>query len=301
MGSLEVRPGYACINLSINKRYRTFRLKTVTDHDIQKIKEVIYHNIALFKEVIEWNIEHNIYVYRVTSDIIPFYSHPDMMALLSTYEILNCEWVIRELVEIAQYQRKYNLRISMHPSQFTLLTSPRKEVTERSIMDINRQTEFAKKVNGKNVIIHVGGAYGDKKSALKRFKENIKYVDKELLTIENDDKTYSSLEVVSLCDELGLKWVYDYHHERCNKSLEKDILDIIRYKEPDKYHLSTGTPNLDSLSHSDYITIGDWMSFQEQLSQTGVTNADVIFEAKMKNLAITAILQPIENGVWKAK
>lgn len=301
MDSIKIRPGYACINLSNKERYRKFRLSSLENQDMQKIKEVIYHNIEAFNQIIKWNIEHNIYVYRVTSDIIPFYSHPDMIRLLGEHPILEKNWVIKDLLEIKENQKRYNLRLSMHPSQFTLLTSPKKDVTERSILDINRQTEFIKKVGGKNVIIHIGGAYGNKKEALKRFKEHVKYVDKDLLTIENDDKTYCSYEVVSLCDEVGLKWVYDYHHERCNKSIEEDIVKILKYKEPDKYHLSTGTPNIDSLSHADYILKENYVDFKRQLIDAGIMQADVVFEAKAKNLAIPAILKPLKDGIWQLK
>ena len=49
--------------------------------------------------------------------------------------------------------------------------------------------------------IHVGGAYGNKEKAIERFHENIKtsYTYKKQMTLENDDKTYTTAETLSIC------------------------------------------------------------------------------------------------------
>ena len=77
----KVRAGYACLNLSLENSFKTFRLKTVEDKDEEKITQVMWHNMHLFKEIILDNIQNNIYVYRLSSDLIPFCTHPYMKAL----------------------------------------------------------------------------------------------------------------------------------------------------------------------------------------------------------------------------
>lgn len=305
MDNIKIRPGYACINLSLKKRYRTFRLKTVEEGDIEKIREVIEHNIALFAEIIHFNIKNNIYVYRVTSDIIPFASKISMQRILKEHRMLASSKILNELDRIKGYQKKYNLRLSMHPSQFTVLTSNKEDVIKNSMEEIRWQTELMKQVGGQNIIIHVGGAYGDKEQALKRFKESINQykneIDFSLLTIENDDKVYSSKEVVSLCRELNLKWVYDFHHERCNPSKNIEIRKLLRGYPPDKYHLSSGMDGIYKPPHADFVTREDYLEFLKQIKSAGIGEGDVMFEAKQKNLAIPFILKPIEEGYWILK
>lgn len=295
--AIKIRPGYACINLSFKESFRNYRLATVEKKEEEKITEVLWHNIRLLKEIIIYNIKHNIYVYRITSDLIPFCTHPYVKALYQE-KILQNEEMNHHFEEMRQLQERYQLRLSIHPSQFNVLSSPRKEVVERSVEEINTQTEWVKLLQGKNVVIHIGGVYGDKNQALLRFKENLKYVDKGLISIENDDKTYHSEDVVTLCQPEKIKWVYDYHHDRCYPSLEKQSLEIIKAYPPDKYHLSSGTPHCHSRPHADYISKNDFKYFALFLESAGIKQADVILEAKKKNRAIFHILEPEGEGIW---
>ena len=293
-----IRVGYACINLSFKESFRNYRLKTVENKEEDKITEVIWHNISLLKKIIEYNIKHNIYVYRVTSDLIPFFTHPYIEALYKE-KVLNNEGMYHCFTTIRALQETYNLRLSIHPSQFNVLSSPKEDVVNRSIKEINAQTELIKQFRGQNVVIHIGGSYGDKKAALERFKAHLKYVDQNLISVENDDKTYNVEEVVSLCQGHCLKWVYDYHHDRCHPSTEKGVYEFIKSYPPSKYHLSTGSPYCHSRPHADYIRASDYKHFTMLLSQCGIKEADVIFEAKKKNKAIFHILEPCGNGYWK--
>ena len=293
-----VRVGYACINLSFKESFRNYRLKTVENKEEDKITEVIWHNIRLLKKIIEYNIAHNIYVYRITSDLVPFCTQPYIEKLYKE-KVLNNEEMYGCFTDIKNMQESYGLRLSIHPSQFNVLSSPKEDVVSRSIQEINAQTEWIRHFNGENVVIHVGGSYGDKKQALERFKTNLKYVDQSLISIENDDKTYNVEEVAALCEERKLKWVYDYHHDRCYPSLEKETSQWVKSYPPSKYHLSTGAPYCHSRPHAEYIRPSDYKYFTRFLKECGIKEADVIFEAKKKNKAIFHILDPCGSGYWK--
>lgn len=293
-----VRVGYACINLSLKESFRNYRLKAVENKEEDKITKVIWHNIRLLRKIVEYNVNHNIYVYRITSDLIPFCTHHYVEALYKE-KVLNNEEMYHHITAIRALQETYNLRLSIHPSQFNVLSSNKKDVVSRSIREINAQTEWMKALKGENVVIHIGGSYGDKKSALERFRRHLRYVDQNLISIENDDKTYNVEEVASLCQERCLKWVYDYHHDRCHPSLENKVHEFIKSYPPSKYHLSTGSPYCHSRPHADYIRRSDYKHFTMFLTECGIQEADVIFEAKKKNKAIFHILEPIGNGFWK--
>ena len=296
----QIRVGYACINLSIKESFRNFRLSAVQKQDEEKITEVMWHNIRLLKKIIDYNIKHNIYVYRVSSDLIPFCTQPYVKTLYEERVLQNHE-MQQYLRDIHYLQEKYQLRLSIHPSQFNVLASPKKEVVNRSIAEINEQTRWSKLLGVSNVVLHIGGSYGNKEEALRRFKANVGYVDCKLISIENDDKTYNAQEVCSLCQDLKLKWVYDYHHCRCHPSPDCAIEELLEIYPPDKYHLSTGTPHYDSRPHAELISKGDYRGLIKLLEKSNILKADVIFEAKLKNKAITAILEPKEQGYWILK
>ena len=79
-------------------------------------------------------------------------------------------------------------------------------------MNFTSQTEWIKALKGKNVVIHVGGSYGEKKKAIERFKTNLRYVDQNLITIENDDKIFNANDTLKLAKYLNIPMVLDYHH-----------------------------------------------------------------------------------------
>ncbi len=300
MTELRIRPGYACINLSIEENFKNFRLATVEKKEVEKLTNVLWHNIRLLRQIIEYNVAHNIYVYRISSDLIPFGTHQYIKALCEEVIFQN-EEMLEHFGRIRALKKFYNLRLSIHPGQFNVLSSPRKEVVVRSIEEINLQTRWIKELEGDNVVLHIGGVYGDKEEALRRFQDNLRYIDTELLSIENDDKSYSVGDVCPLCQRLGLKWVYDYHHDRCNPSDGQSIQKWIRGYPPSKYHLSTGTPKVNCPSHADYISKKDYEAFIALLKEIPLEEADVIFEAKKKDLAISHLLTPLAEGYWQPK
>ncbi|RKD34266.1 hypothetical protein BET03_00080 [Thermohalobacter berrensis] len=117
MGVITIRIGYACINLSIDaKTNKRCLLKNATE---DRLRELISENLNGLKKVLKYNIDKGISLYRITSDIIPFGSHP----------INEIEWwndFKDDLIEIKKLIRKGNMRVSMHPGQYTVLNSPKK-------------------------------------------------------------------------------------------------------------------------------------------------------------------------------
>ena len=149
---VHIRAGYACINLALKESFRSFRLSAVEKQDEAKITEVIWHNIRLLKKIIEYNIKHNIYVYRISSDLIPFCTQPYVKGLYTECVLQNTE-MQKYFSEIRDLQEKHQLRLSIHPGQFNVLASPKKDVVERSIAEINEQTCVIKQLGGSNVEI----------------------------------------------------------------------------------------------------------------------------------------------------
>jgi len=85
----------------------------------------------------------------------------------------------------------------MHPGQYTVMNSPSEEVVKKSIAEIEYHTKFLDSLGidySNKIIIHIGGEYGDKSSAIQRFSDNIKALSdsaRSRLVLENDEKIFT--------------------------------------------------------------------------------------------------------------
>ena len=142
--------------------------------------------------------------------------------------------------------------------------------------------------------IHIGGVYGDKKSAMERFCKNFERLPesvKSRLTVENDDKA-SMYSVKDLYDGvykvIGIPIVFDYHHHRFNtgdlseqQALELamstwgDIVPVVHYSE--SRNIEQKDDKIRPQAHSDYII--DYINTYEN-------RVDITVEAKAKELAV---------------
>ncbi len=69
-----MRIGYPCINLTIkNKHPSTFRIKSYSD---KRFIETVKNNLNHLQKILIYNLNNNILFFRLSSDIIPFASHP---------------------------------------------------------------------------------------------------------------------------------------------------------------------------------------------------------------------------------
>ena len=190
---------------TLSKSERMDKLKSVTAQNLQHTKRILYYNIA-----------HEIELYRFSSSLVPLATHPEVMWDFITP--FKTEWE-----ELGQLIQQFELRPSFHPNQFTLFTSPREEVTRNAVVDMEYHFKMLEAMNAleRGIInIHIGGAYGDKESALARFHENLKTLPaniKKQMTLENDDKTYDVEETLITCEKENIPMVLDYHHYMANK------------------------------------------------------------------------------------
>ena len=192
------------------------------------------------------------------------------------------------------------MRITSHPGPFNVLTSPHPHVVDNCITDLSIHGEVFDMMNlsrtpYNKINIHIGGAYGDKVSAMKRFCKNFQRLPdsvKTRLTVENDDKA-SMYSVVDLYEGvykvIGIPIVFDYHHHRfCDGGLsEEDALEVSVSTWPTDivpavhYSESRSKEQLDESirpqAHSDYVL--DYIDTYGNV-------VDIMVEAKAKELAV---------------
>lgn len=291
--------GYACVHIgSEATKLSTLRLSTATTDDFRR---VIAQNLNALRYMIHYNTDHGIRLFRISSDIIPFGSHPAMTVDWRTE--------FRETLSgIGEQIRQSGTRISMHPGQYTVLNSPRLKVVENAIADLQYHTAFLDALGCNathKIIIHIGGVYADKPQAMKRFVENLKGLDacvRARLVIENDDALYTAEDVLNISKQTGLPVVFDIFHHMLNPAdgglspydwMHRCAETWDKKDGKQKIHYSQANPKARGGAHSDTIDVQAFLQFYNQLHTKDV---DIMLEVKDKNLsAIKCILATMEN------
>lgn len=250
--------------------------------------ECVRENIKGLLNILRWNKENEIYMFRISSDIIPFGSH-------SINEIKWWDAHREGLRECGIFIKENNIRVSMHPGQYTVLNSSNEEVVKKSIADLEyhcRVLDSMKVDYSNKIVLHVGGVYGDKHPAMERFKRNFYRLSdsmKKRLVVENDDKSYNIEDVLGICNELSIPAVFDNLHHRLNScSLEiDDILNAVKdtWKTEDgrvKLHYSDQDMEKKGGAHSKFVITKNFLSYMESIKNL---NADVMLEVKDKEVS----------------
>lgn len=290
----QIRLGYACQNLSLKEQGRTNRVCRLANANPTRLEGLARENLAALAQVLAWNVAHGISVFRISSQVIPLASHPD------------CQWpwqavLSDELDQLAQYVKTHALRLSMHPGQFTVLNSPKPEVVAASIKELIYHAEFLDALGmgaGGKIVIHVGGVYGDKQGALRRFSENYMALPanvRKRLVVENDERNYGAGEVLALCQALRAPMVFDELHHQCLEKApsSRDLLSAVCETwavedGPPKFHLSSQKEGARVGTHADYVDADDFSGLLERLPQQPI---DIMFEAKQKEQALLQFQQ----------
>lgn len=289
-----MRLGYACMNTELKTVFRTLRLATAEKEGTEKIKELTIHNMETTLEVIRWNLEQGILFYRASSSIVPLSTHP-----INDWRWWEDEDFLAIAGEIRQLVDEHGIRVSVHPGQYTVLNSPKPEVVRKSIEDLEYHDKLIQLLGGTDIILHTGGAYGDKETAKRRFAENYLQLSgsiRQRLRLENDDKTFTLRDVLDVHAICKVPICFDIHHHNCNNEGEPvDFSEIMAtwegYGRP-KIHISTGREGFTDLRHHDLISEED---FSELLKLVEGYEVDIMFEAKLKEQAVLPFLHKLQN------
>lgn len=243
--------------------------------------------------------------FRVSSPLFPLYTHPEVGYQLD--ELPRAAEIRATLAEVKARKEKYRLRLSLHPDQFTLLSSPRPEVTAASLQELAYQALLAELIGADVINIHAGGAYGDKASALLRLEEQLAVLPEPVrtrLTLENDDQIYTVADLLPVCEKFSVPLVYDVHHHRCNPdgltigAATAACLQSWRQVNREAYfHISSAKhgwekkpkPHADFIDHRDFPA--EWLAL----------DATVDVEAKAKEVAVLTLKQELALPDWRAK
>lgn len=216
-----LRLGLCCTFLEEPIRFRmtTARYVSTLPPDTRRtfLLEISGHNVGALAEAISWCHRHGIGAFRVTSRLLPLYTHP---ALGWSLDAWDGDGRLRAALEArGREARELGVRLSFHPDQFVVLGSTNEASIALALRELEYQAECAALLSAGQLTLHGGGAQGGKEAALERLRRGLDRLSpraRGLLALENDDKIFTPADLFPLCREEGLPLVYDVHHHRCN-------------------------------------------------------------------------------------
>ncbi len=287
--------GYPCTNVTLNLTTgRTLRLANLKE---PRLSEVVRENLSTLLELLRWNVARDIRFFRVASSVVPLASH----------EAFPTDWqtvFAGELAQIRAFVGANDLRLSMHPGQYTILNAQQPVVVAAAVRELEYHAAFLNATDPRSgtITLHVGGAYGDKAAALTRFAETFPRLSPQAqarLTLENDDRTFTAGEVLGLCEALNIPVVFDFFHHKLNPTLETWDVDLLPLLERvvktwgariPKFHLSS--PRDFTTAHADLVEAQDFAQTLDALAQVGGDAPyDLMLEAKLKDVAVLRLAE----------
>jgi UV DNA damage endonuclease len=158
----------------------------------------------------------DIRMYRLSSDLAPYATHPDMPQFHNMVAESDAE-----LRAIGKKARELDIRLSFHPSQYVLLNSPDPKLTAKSIWDFASQAEMLDRMGcGPEAVMvtHVGGVYDDHEASRARWIKGWEQCPDHVrarLVLENDDIRFSAADVLWIHERTGVRLIFDYQHFWC--------------------------------------------------------------------------------------
>jgi UV DNA damage endonuclease len=260
---------------------------------MDKASELALNNCQDLIKILKWNLENNIYVFRISSDLFPRIT--DKFCGYKLDQLSTFNEIQNTLSEAGKFAYDNKMILSCHPGPYTVLGSQDDEVVKNSIKEIEYHALIGDmlKIYAPDLQFYINFHIGNKFSVesgdrfCKNF-ESLPYSIQEMIIIENDDKK-SCWSISKLYEnihkKIGIPLTFDYHHSKFSR--EDDITDYEEFllaKQTwgrDVYqetHFSSSENN--NPKHSDYILdeIPEWMINDDKIY--------ILLEAKAKELAV---------------
>ena len=280
----------------------------------ERLWSIMIHNIASYKRLIEYvgSLPPELRMVRLGSDVLPVYTEPTWCYFWRKQDVRDyCE---REFAKVGETARALDVRLSMHPGQFTVLASDNPEIVERSIEEFEYHTDvirwmgYGRTFQDFKCNVHISGRQGP--AGIKHAVDTrLSPEARNTITIENDENKWGLEHSLELVDTCAL--VLDIHHHWCREgeyiqptddrfarvidswrgvrpvihysvSREDVLIDFPTSIKPDMNTLlETGYKKAKLRAHSDYM----WNSAVNDWALSFLDYADIMVESKAKNLA----------------
>lgn len=293
--------GYCCINLTLGKQKittgRTLRQASFRqDTKLERTSLLTLQNAQDMVKILKWNIQNDVRVFRIGSNIFPWFEE------YNETDLPDYRYILLALREAGEIIMASGMRVSFHPDHFVKLASSKPEVVKRSINNLHHHNRlFAMMGIPVNhyypLNIHVGMNYSQ--DVVDKFCEqfqNLNSATQQRLVVENDDKA-NSFSVNQLYQHIYSRIktpiTFDYFHHTFHPdgltsqqaaelaASTWDTTPLFHYSESKNLNENvSGNPR----AHSDYAFL--------KIDDFGL-NIDVDLETKAKELAYFKYLEVV--------
>lgn len=292
-----MRQGICCIVLGLQDVKPPRKFQTMTYKKFSSLprktalgilSKRILNNMEVTLEAIKFCHSHG-YTYRMSSDLFPLITYTKAEVGLDN---LPNVWDIKQSMDrIKSFLSVNPVRISMHPSQFNVMSSTNQDALQRTITELNFTGWFLTRIGcsldyNSPINIHINNSQGDFADIARRFVDNLGLLTEDVrkrLVIENDDKIkcWSVRKLLyHLYPLMQAPITFDYLHHKCHPDdmIEKDAFGLCvetwKTYRP-LFHYSESREGKNPRAHSDYVI--------ELPNTYGVEDIDIDFEFKMKD------------------
>ena len=279
----------------------------------ERLYDIIKHNALALERLIRYvgSLAPELRMVRIGSGLLPAYTHRDWDYFYRQEHIRT--WLDRNYSNIGKIARELDVRLSMHPGQFTVLASDNPDIVRNSLeefeyhADIIRWMGYGKSWQDFKCNVHISGKQGP--AGIKDILPKLSPEARNCITIENDENSWGLEASLELMNDVPL--VLDVHHhwvktgeyievtdERVRKVIDswRGVRPVLHYSisredvipttetntRPDyKTLLQEGYKKAKLRAHSDYC----WNTASNDWVLTFWQDFDIMVEAKMKNLA----------------
>ena len=233
----------------------------------QKLWDLMVQNIQATRLLVErvGELDEHLRMVRLSSDILPAYTEsnwnyfwrkPDVTAYLE-----------RQFGQVGDIARDRNVRLSMHPGQFTVLASENPGIVERSIeefeyhADMVRWMGYGKSFQDFKINVHISGKRGAQ--GIRDAYQRLSLEARNCITIENEENAHGLDDCLQLADVVPI--VLDIHHHWCKTGEYVSPLDPRIERIIDSWRGVRPTCHY-SISREDYL-IGHTCDVMPEMSQ----------------------------------
>lgn len=190
---------------ALSKEQQQAKLIGIINHNIDSI-----HNMLTF---IKTRLPPPLHMYRISSDVLPLYTHPQYKWFWQSNEIQSL--LEKQFFTLGLKVKELDILVSFHPGQFVVLASDKEDVVSRSIEEFEYHVDMARWMgfgtsfqDGCKINIHVGGALGP--VGFMKAHQKLSVEARNLLSVENDEFSWGLDSILELRSQVAL--VLDIHH-----------------------------------------------------------------------------------------
>lgn len=288
--SITPQLGLVCITASNEVRYRTVtrkRLLQLPDTEQAELLRNLYaDNLKRLNVAIDFCLNNQLRLYRITSNLFPFADTELGEKILNEFN--------DDLLKTGERARNADIRVVVHPDQFVVLSSDRRDVVANSIKILEMHAMILDKLGQPRspwAIMEIHGGKSDRAEQLVEVIRNLPEAVRSRLALENDEYAYSAEEILAVCRQTGVPMVFDAHHHVIHEGLDSyehpsvaQMLAAAATTWPEKdwqlVHISNGREAFNDRTHSDLIT---------QMPSSYYNAPWIEVEAKLKEEAIAKL------------